>query len=359
VIFSSGSTGTPKGVQLTHRQLLANFSAILPHLGLEQERDILLSPLPLFHSFGYAVGTFFPLCTGLGIAAHPDPTDALAIGKLAAMTKASFLVSTATFVRGYLRRISPEQFASLRFAVVGAEKCPQDLRERFRDRYQAELYEGYGATELAPVVSVNHAHHVRDGVHEQGCKEGSVGRPMPGIDVVTMDPDTRELLPPGHEGLLVVRSPARMLGYLNQPERTDDAFVHDGYDTGDMGYVDDDGFVHITGRLARFAKIGGEMVPLEQVQEHLAEACRQRIGESNEHVLAVSSAPDPSRGERVVVLHDGLPLSAEEIAALGADLPPLFRPRSRDVHQVDAIPMLGTGKLDLRGLKDLAEQAGA
>ena len=356
LVFSSGSTGAPKGVQLTHRQILANCDAVMRHMELRPGEDCVLNPLPLFHSFGLIPGTRLGLVTGLRVVGHPDPTDGKKIGELAAQYDASFLISTPTFVRGYQRRVEPEQFAKLRFAMVGAEKCPADLRASFRERYGAELYEGYGCTELAPVVACN-APDVTgpDGV--TACREGSVGRPLPGIEVITIDPESGEILPDGETGLVVVRSPARMLGYLKRDDLTDAAFVHGGYNTGDMGYLDAEGFLHITGRLARFAKVGGEMVPLENVQEALQQALAERAPESDA-TLAVSAVPDRSRGERLVVLHTRLPISADELIA-DLNLPPLFVPKARDFHQVDAIPVLGTGKLDLKGLKQLAEELAA
>ena len=353
LVFSSGSTGVPKGVQLSHRQLLANIDAVWDHLNLNEGRETLLAPLPLFHSFGLSIGTWLPLVRAIGVANHPDPTDGKAIGELAARTKATFFVSTPTFVRGWMRRIEKEQFASLRFGVVGAEKCPADLRAAFQERYGAPLLEGYGCTELGPVVAVNTPTVTRDGVTEAGSREGSIGRPLPGVDVLTVDPDTRDMLPPGQEGLLVVRSPARMSGYLGQPELNAKVFIHDGYDTGDMGRVDEDGFLYITGRLARFAKVGGEMVPLEKVQESLQGvlAARPDAGEAR---LAVSAVPDPGRGERLVVLHVGLTAPPQDLLDACKELPAIFLPKARDWHAVEALPVLGTGKLDLKGLKELA-----
>jgi acyl-[acyl-carrier-protein]-phospholipid O-acyltransferase / long-chain-fatty-acid--[acyl-carrier-protein] ligase len=246
-------------------------------------------------------------------------------------------------VRGYLRRIEPEQLQSLRFAVVGAEKCPADLRRDFRERYGKPLLEGYGATELAPAVCVNTLAHQRD---------GSVGRPLPGVEVYTLDPATRERLPTGEGGVLVVRSPARMAGYLHRDDLTRQAFMGDAYFTGDMGRMDADGYVYITGRLARFAKIAGEMVPLDLIEERLQAAVQATHGDAYD--VAVAAVADARRGERVIVLHTGVPGDPE--AWLGAlnDLPNLFKPRPRDVFVVEAIPVLGTGKRDLGGVKRLA-----
>lgn len=354
IIFSSGSTGDPKGIELTHRQVLANITAVSEGLELSGERDALLSPLPLFHSFGLVPGFWLGLVLGMPSAAHPDPTDAKALGNLAEACGATFLISTPTFVRGYMRRIEPEQFKTLRFAVVGAERCPPDLKLAFRERYNAELLEGYGCTELAPTVALNLLPVKRNGATELRSRDGTVGRPLPGLNVFTIHPESHEILPAGREGLLVVQSPSRMRGYLDRPDLTEKAFLHGGYNTGDVGKVDEDGFVHITGRLARFAKIGGEMVPLDNVEQAVHQAVLTIVGADAAIEIAVASITDEARGERLIVLHTGFTGDWEKLLASLEDLPALWRPRSRDVRQVEAIPKLGTGKRDLAGLKKLA-----
>lgn len=360
LVFSSGTTGDPKGVQLSHRQLLANMNACVAHLQLTPDHETLLNALPLFHSFGLCTGTWLGLTSGFTVAGHPDPTDAAGLGKLCQATAADFMISTPTFARAYLRRLEPEAMASLRLAVVGAEKCPADLRVAFLERFGCQLLEGYGCTELAPVASVNVPDTDLAPHKETGTREGSVGRALPGIEIITIDPDSHEVLPRGETGLLVVRSPGRMAGYLGRDDLTEAAFVHDGYNTGDVGYLDEDGFIFITGRLARFAKIGGEMVPLERVQETLLDglaADREAAGidlDSQTASLAIAAVPDQRRGERLVVLHTGLTHDAATIVGWAEPLPALFRPRGGDVHQVDALPTTGTGKLDLRALNALA-----
>ncbi|MCS6971172.1 MAG: MFS transporter [Planctomycetota bacterium] len=348
LVFSSGTTGDPKGVQLTHAQILANCDSINAAI-MPEPQTVLLSPLPLFHSFGLVPGMWLPLTTGFTVAAHPDPNDAKGVGELAAQARATFTITTATFARGWLRRIPAEQFSALRFAIAGAEKCPKELRDAFREKFGAELLEGYGCTELAPVVSTNLPAVTVRGEREELSRDHSVGRPLPGIHVMATDIETRAVLPPGREGLLVVISPARMLGYLGRDDLTAKAFIHGGYDTGDVGFVDEDGFVHITGRLARFAKIGGEMVPLDLVEETL-QAALSGLGE-----LAVVAVPDPERGERLVVLVAGEQVpEPQALLAAASQLPPLWRPRARDIYRVESLPVLGTGKRDLGGIKRLA-----
>ncbi len=350
IIFSSGSTGDPKGVELTHRQVLANCDAVAFALDLRAGRDVILSPLPLFHSFGLVPGFWLGLALGLRVAAQPDPTDAKALGELAQASGATFMLATPTFARSYLRRIQPEQLKTLRFAVAGAERCPAELKQAFKERFGADLLEGYGCTELAPVVGINLPEVKRDGVTEIRSRDGTVGRPLPGMQVFTIDPETHAILPVGAEGLLVVRSPARMKGYLGRDDLTQKAFVHGGYNTGDIGKLDADGFISITGRQARFAKIGGEMVPLDNVEAALQAA----VGDAAE--IAVAAVPDPTRGERLIVLHTTITIEVEIVLRSLDTHPPLWRPKPKDFMPVEAIPKLGTGKRDLAGLKKLAAE---
>lgn len=364
IVFSSGSTGDPKGVPLTHRQILANNRGAALALDLDPgRREALLTPLPLFHSFGLSTGMWLPLSLGITIIAHPDPTDGVVLGRLAEAGKATFFIGTATFVRGWMRRIEPERFKTLRFGVVGAEKCPKELRTQFTERYRVPLLEGYGCTELGPAVAFNQPDVTAKGATETRTRDGSVGRALPGIEVFTIDPATRQRIPPDSEGLLVVRSPARMTGYLDRPELTAKAIIDNGYDTGDIGRVDADGFIFITGRLARFAKIGGEMVPLDHVEELISAAALALAGsqpaDTPAHEVAVAAVPDAGRGERLVILHTGLAIDWEKAIAACTDLPPLWRPRAKDAFKIPAMPHLGTGKRDLGGVKKLAAQVTA
>ena len=356
LVFSSGSTGDPKGVQLTHQQLLANNAALVEHLGHQSRRVSLaglLSALPLFHSFGLNAGMWLGLVQGIPVAGQADPTDGRALGKLAEKAKPDILLTTPTFARGYLRRVEPEQFASLRLAVAGAEKCSAELSEQFADRFHCALLEGYGATELGPVISCNVPHCERDGLKEIGHKAGSVGRSLPGVSAWTVHPETMERLAIGEEGLLLIESPARMQGYLGRDDLTAAAFVGEAYNTGDIGYVDADGFIFLTGRLARFAKIGGEMVPLDTIEQALQNAADKAYGEEAGDI-AVASVPDDRRGERLVVLYTSKAIQAGDCTSWAEALIPLFRPRQHDIYHVEQIPVLGTGKRDLKGVKDVA-----
>jgi acyl-[acyl-carrier-protein]-phospholipid O-acyltransferase/long-chain-fatty-acid--[acyl-carrier-protein] ligase len=349
VIFSSGSTGIPKGVMLSHRNIGANIEAMEQLFWVSRD-ECLLGVLPFFHSFGFTGTFWFPLIGGFPVVYHPNPMDAKAIGELVHEHKSTMLISTPTFYNAYLRRCTPEQFASLRLAVVGAEKLREPLAVAFKEKFGLELLEGYGCTEMAPVVSVN-IPDVTDGqTHQVGTKRGSVGHPLPGVVTKVVDPDTGEGPLFGTQGLLLMKGPNLMLGYLGQPDKTREA-VRDGwYVTGDLAIMDEDGFLHITDRLSRFSKIGGEMVPHMKIEE-----CINAI--LSEHAASiVTSVPDDSRGERLVAFYTDQGLRPQHLweRLSNTDLPRLWLPKREDLHQLEAIPTLGTGKVDLRAVRALA-----
>jgi len=350
VIFSSGSTGVPKGIMLSHFNLGSNVDAVLQLFALD-ERDRIVGVLPFFHSFGFMATIWLPLFTGCGVVYHPNPTDAKVIGELVQKYRGTFLLSTPTFCGTYMRKCTREQFASLRFVVVGAEKLREPLRKEFQETFGIDLLQGYGMTEMSPVVAVN-SPDFREGKENQiGTKHGTVGLPIPGVAVRVVDLDTKEPLPPGSEGMLLVKGPGRMLGYLNQPERTADVFQGDWYITGDMVKVDEDGFVSITDRISRFSKVGGEMVPHLLVEDMISKAC-------GDAPCAVTGLPDERKGERLAVLYTDMSLTPEELwrRLSETDLPKLWLPKLENIHRVEELPVLGTGKLDLRRVRTLAQE---
>jgi acyl-[acyl-carrier-protein]-phospholipid O-acyltransferase / long-chain-fatty-acid--[acyl-carrier-protein] ligase len=350
VIFSSGSTGVPKGIMLSHFNLSSNVDAVLQLFALD-EKDRIIGVLPFFHSFGFMATIWLPLFTGCGVVYHPNPTDAKVIGELIQKYKGTFLLSTPTFCGTYMRKCTREQFASLRFVVVGAEKLREPLRQEFLETFGIDLLQGYGMTEMSPVVAVN-APDFRAGKEIQiGTKHGTVGLPIPGVAVRVVDLDTGEPLPPGREGMLLVKGPNRMLGYLNEPERTAEVFQDDWYVTGDMAKVDEDGFVAITDRISRFSKVGGEMVPHLLVEDLISKAC-------NDTACAVTGLPDERKGERLAVLYTAPDVTPEELwrRLAETDLPKLWLPKLENIHCVEALPVLGTGKLDLRRVRTLAQE---
>ena len=365
VVFTSGSTGEPKGVELTHRSVGAVLAAIEP-LAHPVPEDVTLGVLPFFHSFGYTATLWWPLVhPGAGVYG-PNPLDVRTVGKLGETYHPTITFATPTFLRGYLKRCTPEQLGTLNLVVVGGEKLPGDLREAWEAKFGIAPTEGYGATELSPVVSCNVPPARQRPGDPPGLKHGTIGRPLPGVRVRVASTETGEVLPEGEEGTLQVGGPTVMKGYLNDPAKTAAAVKDGWYDTGDVARVDADGFIHITGRLSRFSKIGGEMVPHLKIEEALLRICECHRPDSDDAdsagpALAVASVPDERKGEKVVVLHRELPVPVEEVRKrLGdAGLPNLWIPAADAFHEVDAIPVLGTGKLDLKALGTLAAEKAA
>ena len=351
IIFSSGSTGDPKGVMLSHYNVYSNIEGI-DQVFATTCRDRILGVLPFFHSFGFTGTLWFPLATGLGSIYHPNPLDARVIAALTERYGATILLATPTFLQGYIRRCRPESFGSLDYVMVGAEKLSERIAGAFEEKFGIRPMEGYGCTECSPIVSVNVRNFRARGFFQVGQKRGRIGHPLPGISVKIVDPDTFQPLPVGMTGLLLVKGPNVMMGYLNRPEKTAEV-VRDGwYVTGDLAKLDDDGFLTIADRLSRFSKIGGEMVPHLKVEEVLYE-----LSGLTEPTFAVTGVPDERKGERLVVLHS-LP-SEEKLRELQSriatsGLPNLWVPRSNSYFQVEKIPLLGTGKLDLRAIREEA-----
>ena len=358
VVFTSGSTGEPKGVELTHNSVGAVLAAIDP-LAHPVPEDVTLGVLPFFHSFGYTATMWWPLCLpGAGVYG-PNPLDARTVGKLGEKYRPTITFATPTFLRGYLKRCTPEQLGTLNLVVVGGEKLPADLRDAWAAKFGLAPTEGYGATELSPVVSCNVPPERQREGDVPGLKHGTIGRPLPGVKVRVVSPDDGADLPTGGEGTLLVGGPTVMKGYLNDPAKTAAAVKDGWYDTGDIALLDDDGFVHITGRLSRFSKIGGEMVPHLKIEEALLGICECHAeDDADGPALAVSAVPDARKGERIVVLHRRLPIPVEEVRRrLGeAGLPNLWLPAADAFHEVESVPVLGSGKLDLRALGELAAE---
>lgn len=354
LIFTSGSTGEPKGVMLTYRNIASNVDAVDQVIQLRRE-DTILGILPFFHSFGYTITLWGALALDIHAVYHFSPLDARQVGKLCEKWKASILLSTPTFLRTFIKRCTQEEFASLDVVVAGAEKLPSSLSDAFEEKFGVRPIEGYGATELSPLVSVNvppsRSHH-----EEVDAKEGTVGRPVPGVAAKIVDPESGEDLEQGSNGMLLITGPNVMKGYLDQPEKTAEVVRNGWYVTGDIARIDSDGFIEITGRESRFSKIGGEMVPHILVEE----AIEKLLGiedDTEEQRVVVSSVPDSRKGERLVVVHRKLGKSPSEIGEglVAAGLPNLWIPSTNSFLEVEEIPTLGSGKLDLKGIKKLAE----
>ena len=355
IIFSSGSTGEPKGVMLTHYNIASNVEQMDQVFFLAPE-DRLMGILPFFHSFGFTATLCLPAAVGVGVVFHPNPLDSRVIGALINKYAVTMLLATPTFLNAYLRRCTPEEFGSLRFVMAGAEKLPERISVAFEDHFGIRPLEGYGCTECSPVVTVNTIDFRAASFRQVGAKRGSIGHPLPGITVKIVDPETGQPLGINEPGLLLVRGPNVMHGYLKRPEKTAEVLRDGWYNTGDIATVDEDGFLRVTDRLSRFSKIGGEMVPHIKVEEKL-----QELAGASEQMFVVTAVPDEKKGERLIVLHT---LSSDRLeecltALAKCDLPALWRPRPDQFLHVEKLPYLGTGKLDLRKARELALEVSA
>jgi acyl-[acyl-carrier-protein]-phospholipid O-acyltransferase/long-chain-fatty-acid--[acyl-carrier-protein] ligase len=364
LIFSSGSEGDPKGVVLSHFNIDCNIEAVGQVFHIYPS-DRILHVLPVFHSLGYLL-LWLGLCRGMGLVCHVKPQEAGTVGALAEQYRATVLFATPAFLHIYTRRCAPPQFGSLRLVIVGADKLSDSVARVFEETFGIRPLEGYGVTECAPVVAVNAPDFRAPGFFQPGWRRGTVGHPLPGVSVRVVRPesiadqdalvglDAIEPLPAGTEGMILVKGPNVMKGYLKKDDLTRRALCDGWYVSGDLGFVDEDGFVTITGRLSRFSKIGGEMVPHGRVEEALNAA----IG-AEEPVFAVTAVPAGREGDELAVLHTASDDRVDEaLAGLRKQgLPNLFIPRRDHFVKVDALPMLGTGKLDLRALKRQAVAA--
>ncbi len=346
VIFTTGSTGIPKGVMLTHHNIISNIEGFSQVFSLSKD-DTLIGSLPFFHSFGFTGTIWFPLLCGFSAVYHPNPLDAKTIGELARAYKATILIGTPTFYSSYIRKCAPGDFKSVRYAIAGAEKLRENVAKEFMERFGIELLEGYGCTELSPVISVNFPDVEYNGLRQKGSERGTVGHPIPGVSVRVVAIETGQSLSSGKEGLLLVKGPNLMKGYLNQPDKTAQAIKDGWYITGDIASIGEDGFIKITDRLSRFSKIGGEMVPHIKIEETLAGV----IGCD----CAITAIADEGRGERIVAFYTGDTSPAEVWERLcKTELPKLWIPKREALFRVGSIPVTATGKVDLMKVKALA-----
>ncbi len=350
LLFSSGSTGEPKGVVLTHRNVVGNCLQIAS-TGLLEPGETLVANLPTFHSFGFTATLWYPLITGMKIVTLPSPLETRRVAQAIADEKATVLMGTPTFLRPYLKRVEPDMLKSLKFVVAGAEKTPPGLDKLWEDRFGSRYLEGYGLTETSPVVSCN-LPASRKG--PERARRGSVGQLFPGMRARIVDDVSGQPKSIYEQGVLQLQGVNIFNGYLGDPESTAKAFDGDWFVTGDLARFDRDGYLYIEGRISRFSKIGGEMVPHGTVEQAVAKAFHLEDVEAP--LIAVTGTRDDAKGESLVLL------SAVEINPVrlrerltAAGVPNLWIPRR--ICRVDSIPCLASGKLDLRALEKLAAQA--
>jgi acyl-[acyl-carrier-protein]-phospholipid O-acyltransferase/long-chain-fatty-acid--[acyl-carrier-protein] ligase len=355
VLFTSGSSGEPKGVVLSHHNVLSNVSQFALMLSLTS-KDSILACLPFFHSFGCTVTLWYPLIEGIRSITYPNPLEVTKNAELIERYHVTLFCSTPTFLRGYLRKAEPKQLASIELLVTGAEKLPNELADTFLERFGKEVLQGYGLTETAPVVSVNlpdpKPFRPSDSV-QPSSRRGSVGKLAPGLAAQIRDPDTGAVLTLHDTGMLWLKGPNIFEGYLDDPEKTADVIVDGWFKTGDLARFDEDGFLFIEGRLSRFSKIGGEMVPHETIESKLYEVLDLP---KDERVVAVTSVPDEAKGEALVILTcRDMEIADVRARLTEAGFPNLWIPKK--LHRVESIPLLASGKLDLKRCKDVALEA--
>src|ERR1051326_8309585 len=352
LLFTSGSTGDPKGVVLSHRNIVGNVSQFRELLDARRDDGILAS-LPFFHSFGCTVTLWYPLIEGVRIVTYPNPLEPAKNAALVEKYKLTLLLATPTFLRGYLRKAEPHQLCSLRLIITGAEKLPLDLAKTFEERFNQRVFEGYGLTETSPVIGTNlpEPKPKRGEQVQPSSRLGSVGKMAPGIAAEIRNPETDEKLSLHETGMIWFRGVNIFEGYLSDPQRTADV-LHDGWlKTGDIGRFDEDGFLFIEGRLSRFSKIGGEMVPHESIEHKIVDLLD--LSGKDERLVAITGVQDEAKGEALVLLSAvDVDLGQLRDKLRDAGVPNLWIPKK--VCRVEAIPVMASGKLDLRKCQEIA-----
>jgi len=358
LLFTSGSSGEPKGVPLTHRNVIANVTQFATRLDLGREASI-LGCLPLFHSFGCTVTLWYPVIEGLNIITYPSPLETKRLAELISLHQINLLLATPTFLRGYMKRIDPAQLESLDMVVTGAEKLPQNLADAFEEKFGIRPMEGYGLTETSPATNVN----LPDPEEEKNThllasrRNGTVGQLLPGIAIKLIDAATEKAVPLDKPGIIILKGANVFRGYLRDEKRTKEVLSDDGwFKTGDVGFLDPDGFLHIQGRISRFSKIAGEMVPHETIEAAINKVLG--LDHETERKIAIVGVPDEKKGEAIVLLSTiaGQALEQECIdlryKLLDEGLTSLWCPRL--IVSVAEIPLLASGKLDIKSCQNLA-----
>jgi acyl-[acyl-carrier-protein]-phospholipid O-acyltransferase/long-chain-fatty-acid--[acyl-carrier-protein] ligase len=359
LLFTSGSSGQPKGVVLSHRNLLANVTQFATRLDLPSDSSV-LGCLPLFHSFGCTVTLWYPVIEGIDLVTYPSPLETKRLAELVALHQVSLLLATPTFLRGYMKRVDPAQLASLKLVVTGAEKLPQSLANAFAEKFGIRPQEGYGLTETSPATNVN----LPDPPPEThatplpSTRNGSVGQLLPGLAIRITDPATDREVPIDHQGIIWFKGSNIFPGYLGDPKKSAEVIKDGWFRTGDVGRVDDDGFLYIEGRISRFSKIAGEMVPHETVEAAVNKVLG--LDAEAERRIAIVGVPDEHKGEAILLLSTiaGPALEQECIdlryKLLDEGLPSLWCPKH--IIPIGEIPVLASGKLDIKACEAMVKR---
>jgi len=338
ILFTSGSEKDPKAVELTHRNLYSNIDAILSKFKITKD-DIMLGILPLFHVFGHNTNFWLPLIYGMAVVTYANPLEYQKVCQVIKEEKVTIMLATPIFFMGYLRQSEPGDFSTVWLPVAGADKLPDWLRKAYLEKHNVEILEGYGTTETSPVISVN---------GPGANKPGSIGQPLHNIEVRITDIDSGKPLGTGEEGKIEVKGDLVMKGYFDDIEETSLRIEDGWYDTGDMGVVDEDGYLWHRGRLKRFVKIGGEMVSLVRVENNLSDLLPDDID------CCIVEVPDSIKGAKIVAAVTKEINSSEILKKLSEKLPNIALPRQFIV--ISELPKMGSGKVDFRTVKDMVRK---
>ena len=337
ILFTSGSEKDPKAVPLTHKNISSNIEACASFFHLTSG-DSMLAQLPSYHVFGLTVCLWAPLYLGMTQITYANPLDFKGVCEILRQERPTMVMGTPSFYRGYLKKSEPGDFSSIRIAIAGADKCPDVLRKGFAEKHHMTLLEGYGTTETSPVISSNTSSH---------HKPGSVGRPLPGIRVRIENYETGEECAVGEVGKILVKGDNVMKGYFDDFEETSLHIRHGWYDTGDMGLMDEDGFLWHMGRLKRFVKIGGEMVSLVKVENVLEDLLPKEVS------CCVVEVPDAAKGAKIVAVVTE-PIDEKGILKqMSTQLPNIALPRQFLI--IEDLPKMGSGKIDFRAITEMVQ----
>jgi acyl-[acyl-carrier-protein]-phospholipid O-acyltransferase/long-chain-fatty-acid--[acyl-carrier-protein] ligase len=334
LLFTTGSEKEPKGVMLSHDNIISNVEAIQQEYFIDSQ-DVFAGVLPLFHIFGLTTSFFLPLLSGSAVNTFANPLEYQSVANGIKKNKCTIITATPTFIRGYSQKSKAGDFKSLRLAIAGGDKLNKNIKDSFYNKHGIDILEGYGATETSPVVSVNRS---------DNNKFGSIGQPLPGVDVKIVNIDTDEEVATGEEGKILVKGRLVMKGYYNDIEETT-LHIHKGwYDTGDIGVMDEDGFLWHKGRLRRFVKIAGEMVSLVSVEN----AIEKHL--NDDELCCAVEIPHVTKGAEIVVALTA-PVDEKDIKKkLAKELPPIAIPKK--IVYFSELPVMGNGKVNFRAVED-------